>query len=120
VEALVPVLLGFVAVLHLLPAVGVLSAARLESLYGVALREPNLLLLMRHRAVLFAALGLLLGAAAVREELRGAALACGFASVASFLLLARSGGPYNAALRRVARVDLAALAALVAAAVLGA
>ncbi len=115
-DLVVAALLAFVGVVHLLPASGAVSARRLEALYGVAIHEPNLLLLMRHRALLFGALGLLIIAAAFRDELRPAALAVGAASVASFLLLARSGGPYNAALRRVVAVDLAALAALGAAA----
>ena len=39
------------AVIHLLPLVGVLGPARLSSLYGIAVAEPNLELLLRHRAV---------------------------------------------------------------------
>ncbi len=42
---------------------------RLEALYGVDIEDPNLLLAMRHRAVLFGLLGGLLLAAIALEQL---------------------------------------------------
>jgi len=105
---------------NLLPVVGVLSAARLEALYGVALGEPNLLVLMRHRAVLFAIVGALLIAAAFRSAWRAAALMAGFVSMLSFVALAWLVGDVNGELRRVAVVDLVLSAILACAAVVGA
>ncbi len=105
---------------NLLPVVGVLSAARLESLYGVAIGDPNLLVLMRHRAVLFAIVGALLVAAAFRPAWRAAALAAGWASMLSFVALAWLVGDLNAELRRVAVVDVVLSAALGCAAALDA
>ena len=105
---------------NLLPVVGVLSAARLEALYGVAIGEPNLLVLMRHRAVSFAIVGALLVAAAFRPAWRAAALAAGWASMLSFVALAWLVGDVNAELRRVVAVDLVLSAALVVAAALDA
>ena len=105
-----------VAAVHLLPAVGALGAARLEALYGTAVRDPDLLVLMRHRAVLFAVLGALLALAAFRPALQPVALGAGLASVASFLALHAATPGTNAALGRVAAVDAAAAVLLVAAA----
>ena len=49
------------AMRHLVTAallvVGVLGAERLNQLYGIDASEPNLAVLMRHRAVLFGLLG---------------------------------------------------------------
>jgi hypothetical protein len=104
---------------NLLPVAGVLSAARLEALYGVAIGDPNLLVLMRHRAVLFAIVGVLLVAAAFRPAWRAASLAAGWASMLSFVTLAWLVGDVNAELRRVAAVDLALSAILACAAVVG-
>lgn len=53
-----------VGVIHLLPLAGVVGASRLSALYGIAVAEPNLELLLRHRAVLFGVLGGLCIAAA--------------------------------------------------------
>ncbi len=105
-----------VGIIHLLPLSGVLGAERLTALYGVAFAEPNLLVLMRHRAVLFGLLGVLLLLAAARPALQPYALASGFVSVASFVWLAWSAGGVNAALGRVVTVDLFAIACLVVAA----
>lgn len=110
---LVSAMLAVVGLIHLLPAVGVLGAARLEALYGIPVAEPNLVILMRHRAVLFALLGVFLLVAAVRPAWQPAALAAGFVSVGSFLWLAWSVGGTNAQLARVVTADVVALACLV-------
>lgn len=47
---LVSTMLVVVAVIHLLPLSGVLGPARLNALYGISFDEPNLEILMRHRA----------------------------------------------------------------------
>jgi hypothetical protein len=104
-----------VAIIHLLPLVGVLGPARLVALYGVAVPEPNLELLLRHRAVLFGIIGALLLAATVHVPLRPAALLVGLASVVSFLLLAWLVGPINTHLFRVVVADILALVLLLAA-----
>lgn len=100
------------AVVHLLPLAGVLGAAKLETLYELPFNEPNLIILMRHRAVLFGLLGVFLVIAAFRPELQGYAFAAGLCSVIAFLWLAWSAGNYNAALARVVVADLVALVAL--------
>jgi hypothetical protein len=114
---LVAAMLAVVAVIHLLPAVGVLGVARLEALYGIPVQDPNLAILMRHRAVLFALLGVFLLVAAVRPAWQPAALVAGFVSVLSFLALAKTVGGTNAQLQRVFAADVVALACLVVGAV---
>ena len=101
-----------VGLIHLLPLSGVLGAAHLGTLYGIAVDEPNALLLMRHRAVLFGLLGVFLAIAAFRPAWRGAAFVAGLVSVVSFLLLAWSGDGYNAAIERVVAADVVALVCL--------
>ena len=105
-------------VIHLMPLVGLTGAEGLARLYGLDFTEPNLEILMRHRAVLFGLVGGLLVGAALHAALRGAALLVGFISVLSFLALAWDVGGYNAAVHRVVVADLIALACLVAAALL--
>lgn len=105
-------------IIHLLPLPGVLGAERLAALYGVALADTNLVLLLRHRAVLFGLLGLLLLAAAWKPAWQKLALAAGLVSVVSFLLLAGAPGQYNAGIGRVFKADIVALVLLLVAAAL--
>ena len=110
---IVSVMLVVVGLIHLLPLVGVLGAASLANLYGLQFNEPNLEILMRHRAVLFGLLGAFLLFAAFKPALQGMALIGGFASVVSFLVRAWLVGGYNAQVSRVFTADLVALGCLV-------
>ena len=113
---LISAMLVIVAVIHLLPLQGVLGPERLSALYGLHIAEPNLAILMRHRAILFGLLGLFFLVAAFRPEWQVAAIVVGFASVLPFLYLAWAVGGYNAQVRRVVVADEVALACLVVAA----
>ncbi|MGL6291135.1 MAG: hypothetical protein ACRC2H_10640 [Silanimonas sp.] len=113
-----PILLALVGLVHLLPVTGAFGAPHLERLYGVAITDPNLLVLMQHRAVLFAIVGGLLLASVFKPEWRALAIGVGSVSVGSFLLVAWSVGGYNALIARVVWIDVVALAMLLVAAVL--
>ena len=108
----VSAMLVIVGVIHLLPLSGVLGAERLSALYGISVAEPNLALLLRHRAVLFGMLGVFLVLSAFRPSLQPIAFVGGLISVLSFLLLAWPLGSFNAEVSRVFYVDVAALVCL--------
>ena len=109
---IVPAMLLAVGIIHLLPLSGVLSATRLFDLYGITFDDPNLEILMRHRAVLFGLLGIFLLSSAFLPSLQLAALITGFVSVVSFLYLAYSVGGYNDQVNRIVTADKAALVCL--------
>lgn len=113
VRYLTSAMLLIAGIIHLLPLPGVLGADRLATLYGLVFSEPNLAILMRHRAVLFGLVGTFLMVAAFRPDLQAIALVGGLVSVVSFLFLAWSAGPYNAQVGRVVVADIVALACLV-------
>ena len=110
---LVSAMLVIVAIIHLLPLSGVIGSERLASLYGISFDEPNIAILMRHRAVLFGLLGLFMLFAAFAPRFQVAAFVIGFVSVVSFLWLASSVGGYNAAIGRVVTADIVALVCLI-------
>lgn len=116
-ELLIRIGLVGVGVIHLLPIMGVTGAAALARLYGLTISDPNLLILLQHRAVLFAIVGLLQFAAVFRVEWRPLALAVGAVSVVSFLAVALLVGGYNAEIARVVWADVLALLLLAVAAV---
>ena len=102
-----------VGIIHLLPTIGVLGPERLETLYGVTLTDPGLVVLMRHRAILFGLLGSYFVLAAFVPSLQLSALVMALLSVVSFLGLALSSGPVSPAIARIVAVDWVALAAVV-------
>jgi len=110
---LVSAMLVVVAIIHLVPLSGLLGTERLAVLYGIQIEEPNLAILMRHRAVLFGLLGVFLLYAAFRPTFQPAAFVAGVVSVLSFLYLAWSVGGYNAQIGRVFTTDIVALVCLV-------
>jgi hypothetical protein len=115
-KLLVTASLLVVGVIHLLPVTGVVGGERLTALYGVGTGDPNLQLLLRHRAVLFGLLGSLLVVAAFRPALQPLAFVAGFVSVVSFLVLARGFEP-TPQVARVVLADWIALGCLVAGAI---
>lgn len=106
-------MLVIVAIIHLLPLSGAIGGERLAALYGLSFNDPNLAILMRHRAVLFGILGLFLLFAAFRPQFQVIAFIAGFVSVVSFLWLAWSVGGYNTQIARVFMADIVALACLI-------
>lgn len=116
-DKIVSSLLVLVGIIHLLPFTGVLGAKQLAALYGVSLSDTNLVILMRHRAVLFGLLGLFLVYAAFKPSLQPLAFVGGIVSVVSFMVLAGASGDYNEALRKVVIADVVAVIALCIAAI---
>ena len=106
-------LLILVAIIHLLPLSGVLGIKRLAALYGITFNEPNLEILMRHRAVLFGLFGAFILYAAFTPRLQLLAIIAGFVSVLSFMFLAWSVGDFNESIQKVVIADVVALIALV-------
>lgn len=106
---LITVMLILIGIIHLLPLSGVLGAERLSTLYGIGFQDPNILILMRHRAVLFGIFGYFFIVAAFRPVWHLWAFATAFVSLASFILLTLTAGELNPELHRVFVADLGAL-----------
>jgi hypothetical protein len=104
----VTALFVIVGLINFTPVIGVLGAARLESLYGQPFVGEDLLLLLRHRAVLFGLLGGLLIAAAFRPALRTVAAVAGLVSMVAFVVIALPIDAHGAALQRVFWADVIA------------
>ncbi|MDQ1816989.1 phosphopantetheine adenylyltransferase [Massilia sp. CCM 9210] len=111
-QRLIPAMLIIAALIHLIPVTGVLGEVHLAQLYGVRIQDPNLLILMQHRAAMFGLLGLLLMAAAFIPAWRPLAYIAGLVSVTSFVMLAWSVGNYNFSVGRVVMADIAVTACL--------
>ncbi len=107
------------ALIHLPPLAGLGGAAALSRLYGIGLPDPQLTLLLQHRALTFGLLSALLFGAIRWPHWRTPAIACVLASDLGFVLLVSAHWPVNDALLRIAGFDLLSILALVVAAVAG-
>ncbi len=111
-ERVVSAMLLVIAVIHLLPLVGVAGGQRLSSLYAIEVATTDLEILLRHRAVLFGLLGALCAYGAFTPAYQPIAFVAAAASIISFLVLAKIVGDYNAAINRVVVADWVAFVSL--------
>ncbi|MDP3937765.1 MAG: phosphopantetheine adenylyltransferase [Deltaproteobacteria bacterium] len=111
----VTVLFVVAGLINLVPVVGVISAGHIERLYGIRSTDRNLLVLLRHRAVLLGLLGAFLMLAGFCASLQTVAGVAGLVSMASFVILAPPSAPLSDDIRKVTRADILALALLIAA-----
>jgi hypothetical protein len=87
------------------------APARIPDTYGVAAEGPDLVVLLRHRAVLLAVVGLALAVSGFRRELRVLAVPAAGAGMGAFALFA-AGAEVNGHQRGVAVLDGVLLALL--------
>lgn len=102
-----------IAFIHAVPVVGFIGADNLERLYGVSLESPELVLLMRHRAVLFGILAMILCLGAFQSRYRVLAFVCAAGSLLPFFYLTLTAASYNAAILHLLQADFVALLALI-------
>ncbi|MBW0275225.1 hypothetical protein ATM97_08740 [Nocardia sp. MH4] len=114
-EVVGAVLLVVVGLVHVLPGVVAIAPGRAATAYGTDVPNRDLELLLRHRAVLLALVGIGLIVGAFVPSARPVTIAAGILSTGSFLVLTMAIGPraLDARTLRVARIDVGALAALV-------
>ena len=111
----ITVLIVLAGLINFLPLAGILGASQLQTAYALDFSEPNLQILMRHRALLFGLLGGFMLYAAYAPMYRPAAYVMGLISMLGFLLLYWQVGEANAALKKIAWADVLGLVALSAA-----
>ncbi len=110
--------LVIVGLINFLPLVGVHSAQRLEDAYKIALTSNDLIILMRHRALLFGVLGGFILYSAFVPSYQTAAMTMAGISMAGFALLVHSVGGSNDSIHQVLTVDYVGLFFLLIAALL--
>ncbi|MFD3508371.1 hypothetical protein [Nocardia sp. NPDC058666] len=117
-EVVATMLVVAVGLVHLVPGVVALAPRRAAVVYGTKVRDRDLELLLRHRAVLLTLVGVGLIVGAFVSSTRAVTMTAGVLSTGSFVALsvAVGWGNLNSRTRRVAQVDVAALAALAVAA----
>ncbi|MCB0037727.1 MAG: hypothetical protein KDE51_27030 [Anaerolineales bacterium] len=115
---IISILLAIAGFINFAPLMGILSTKRLTALYGVTINDPNLLILMKHRALLFGIVGGFMLYAVFSPPLQPAAFVMGFISMIGFIIITWGTGGYNPLLKKVAIIDLIAIFLLAIAALL--
>ena len=105
-EPLISSLFIVVGLINVYPVIGVLGSTSLTNLYGVPLDETNLLILMRHRAVLLGLIGIFLFVAAGQRDWQLPALVAGLVSMLSFVVIAYFEGTFTAKITMVVIADV--------------
>ena len=105
IDWIISSLLLIVGLINFVPVIGMLSAERLSNLYGIEMNESNLLILMRHRALLLGLVGGLIIASVFRPELRISTLIVGLISMLGFVIIDRQEGNRNEKLQRIVIMD---------------
>lgn len=95
------------AIVHLTPATGLIGGEAVLRLYGVAIADGNMDLLLRHRALMFALIGTPMLLAAISGQWRGAAILLALINTVGFVVLAWPGTNLTPELQRVMRIDAA-------------
>ena len=98
-----------VGAIHLMPIAPVFVPETLFRLYGIAPGDSTLLVLLRHRALLLALVGILCLWASWSGPVRPAALLAAAINVVGFLAFYALYGNPSGALRTIAIMDLIAL-----------
>ncbi|MEO1243374.1 MAG: phosphopantetheine adenylyltransferase [Pseudomonadota bacterium] len=111
-ERAIMALIALAGIINFLPVVGVTSAARIESLYGIELADPALEVLLRHRAVLFGLVGGFMIIAAFEKRLHAMAIIGGLIAMLSFMGLYYFTSDQPQSLMSIVYADIAGVISL--------
>ncbi|MBV1911980.1 MAG: hypothetical protein KUG78_22005 [Kangiellaceae bacterium] len=107
-----------VGIINFIPVAGVLSSLNLENAYAIELINNDLIILMRHRALLFGVLGGYVLYSAFAKEHQVTSMVMVGASMVGFIALALLVEGYNDAIYKIILADVAGIAILVLAVIL--
>ncbi|NNE66389.1 MAG: phosphopantetheine adenylyltransferase [Pyrinomonadaceae bacterium] len=107
-KKVISVLLVIVGFINFFPVIGIVSSDVLAGLYGIDAPAGDLLILLRHRALLFGLLGALIIVSAFRERLQSIAICSGFVAMIGFILISLTEPEKGEAITSVANIDIVA------------
>ena len=106
---LLPILFWLMALINMAPMISAVMPSKLQTLYGIAPDNMDLMTLLQHRALLLGLVGIALAAAAQMPHLRWPALIGGIISMGSFVVFALAREQMSGPLGKIAIVDIAGL-----------
>ena len=112
---LASILLLVVGVINFLPVLGVTSADRLAAVYGIDVFGNDLVIVLKHRALMFGAVGGFIIYSVFFPQHRPPAMAMAAIVMIGYAVLMFAVGNYNAELYRILLVNGVGIACLLAA-----
>ncbi len=109
VDKILPILFWIMALINMVPVISAVMPSKMQSLYGIAPENMELMTLLQHRALLLGLVGLALATAAHMPHLRWPALIGGAISMGSFIVFAFMRGQMAGPLGKIAMVDIIGL-----------
>jgi len=109
----ISIILVLVGVMNFYPVMGVLSVDTLRNLYGVTIIDNDLLILMKHRAVMLGIIGVFMVIAAFRPNLQATAIIIGLTSMMAFVGLTLGAGDIGDSVNKVMLADVIGSLALI-------
>ena len=91
--------------INFLPIMGIFGSEKLHSLYGITIKDADLLILMRHRAILFGLIGTFMLASTWVKDWQIPAISIGLVSMLSFVGISQSSGTSNVSIKRIEVID---------------
>lgn len=112
-ETIYRICLGLAGIINAIPFLIAFMPGKIMGSYGIAVSDANLELLLRHRAVLFGIVGVLMIFSAVSKKYFDLAFIIGMVSMVSFVILFKMiPGEINIELTKVMKIDLGAIVIL--------
>ena len=108
----ISILLITVGLINFLPVIGIISAEKLSAAYAVELIGNDIVILMRHRALLFGLIGGFMLYSVWKPSYQSVAMVMAAISMLGFLFFVAAADHYNASITKITIIDLIGLAAL--------
>ena len=102
----ISVLLLITGLINFLPVIGVLSSDQINGLYGLEIDNRDLMILLRHRALLFGVIGGFVIYSAFKRQYQLASILMMLVSMFGFLVILYLEGSSNYALAKIALIDV--------------
>ena len=102
----ISVLLLITGLINFLPVIGVLSSDQINGLYGLEIDNRDLMILLRHRALLFGIIGGFVIYPAFKRHYQLASILMMLVSMLGFLFILHIEGSSNYALAKIALIDV--------------
>jgi len=108
----ITICLIIVGLINFIPTIAIISAQKLEAAYSIKLISNDLIILLRHRALLFGILGGFILYSVKATSYQGAAMIMAGISMLGYVVLMFTVGGYNEALYKILIIDVVGIVIL--------